>query len=484
MKKVTLGILVLLLSTIIFLLGFNYNSNNLEPKTYYQVYLDDELLGTIKSRKELENYIDKQGEYYKNKYGVKNVYAPNGLEIKKVLTYHDDLKKVRDIYKEIDKRKSFTIKGYQFTLKKDKKVQKIYVTEKNIFKKAMENTIKTFVGSENYEAYLNNSQPEITTTGRKIENVYLDQKISIKEVNASVKDKIYTDETDLSKYILYGSNPVSESYIIKPGDTIEKVAFTNEISVEEFMISNPEFTDKTNLLFPGQQVVIGTIEPQVDVVVKEYVVVDKESDYQTEIRYDENRVIGDDEVIQNGEKGLIRVSQEEKRVNGFISSVVPENKEVLKPAINQILVKGEKYVPTIGSTSNWAWPTTSGWTISTGYGYRIFGGTREFHQALDISGTGYNSPIYAVTNGVVSESTYRYPDGNYVCINHNNGYYTCYAHMQKRAVTVGQTVERGGIIGYVGSTGLSTGPHVHFEVWVGGRPWNGGRRINPWSMYQ
>ena len=130
------------------------------------------------------------------------------------------------------------------------------------------------------------------------------------------------------------------------------------------------------------------------------------------------------------------------------------------------------------------WPTNSGYTISSDYGYRVFGGKRESHFALDIAGTGYGSPIYAVTNGVVSESQYRYPDGNYVCINHNNGYYTCYAHMAKQNVVKGQVVARGDIIGYVGQSGLATGPHVHFEVWVGGTPWiKPATRINPWTMY-
>ena len=56
--------------------------------------------------------------------------------------------------------------------------------------------------------------------------------------------------------------------------------------------------------------------------------------------------------------------------------------------------------------------------------------------------------------------------------------------MSKRNVVVGQVVERGSIIGYVGSSGWSTGPHVHFEIWVGGRPWaKGATRINPWLMY-
>ena len=122
MKKITLLIIVILITGAMFILGFNYN-NNIEPNAYYQVYLDDKLLGTIKSKKKLEEYIDERGNYYKKKYNVDKVYAPNGLEIKKILTYHDEVSSVRDIYKKIEKEKSFTVKGYQFTIKKDKKIQ-------------------------------------------------------------------------------------------------------------------------------------------------------------------------------------------------------------------------------------------------------------------------------------------------------------------------------------------------------------------------
>ncbi len=483
MKKLILIIFILFITIITVYLSFGYRRDS-NPNTFYKVYLNGEVLGTIKSKSELEKYIDKKNVKYKKQYHTKKIYAPTGLKIRKVSTYDNKLISAETIYQKIAKKASFTISGYQFSIKKEDKTKVIYVTDKKIFKKSLEKTIKTFVGEDDYRAYKNKSQVEIDTTGKKIENVYISDNITIKKAKIPVTEKIYTDEEELSKFLLFGTTEDQSKYIVKEGDTIEEVAFNNQISTEEFLISNPNFTSSKNLLFPGQEVVIGFTDPQVSVVVDEYVVEDKEIKFQTDYQYDENRIQGDDQVIQTGENGLERVSQKIQITNGQITYVNTVEKEELKPSINQVIILGEKIIPSVGTTSNWQFPTNSGYTISSDYVYRInpVTGGRELHGAIDISGTGMGSPIYAATNGVVSESTSRTQDGNYVCINHNNGYYTCYAHMLKRNATVGQVVSRGQVIGYVGKSGYATGPHLHFEVWVGGRPWNGGRRINPWTM--
>jgi murein DD-endopeptidase MepM/ murein hydrolase activator NlpD len=483
MKKVKILILFFVLSISSLSVGFTFKTNKV-PNNYYQVYLDNKVLGVIKSKKKLEDYIDKRGDYYKKKYKVKKVYAPNGIEIKKLVTYNDKVLSVREVYKKIEKKKPFTIRGYKFEIKDGKKKNTIYTTRESIFKDSVTDTIKTFVGTDRYEKYKNKTQGKINTTGRIIENIYLDNDISIKSDNISVEEKIYTDKTSLTNYLLYGSNTNKKTYTIDTGDTIETVAFKNKVSTEEFLISNPSFNSANSLLFPGQQVVIEETNPQIKVVVEEHVVQDVKSSYKTEIKYNSSIVRGDEKVIQEGVDGLERVTQEEKRVNGTLVYVDPKSKQELTPSVSKIIEKGDKYVPTVGSKSNWAWPTNSGYTISSGYVYRInpVSGAREIHAAIDISGTGYGSPIYAATNGVVSESSYRYQDGNYVCINHNNGYYTCYAHMARKAVAAGQTVDRGQIIGYVGQSGWATGPHLHYEVWIG-KPWSGGHRINPQTMY-
>lgn len=113
------------------------------------------------------------------------------------------------------------------------------------------------------------------------------------------------------------------------------------------------------------------------------------------------------------------------------------------------------------------------YTMSSGYGYRrdpVYGSTR-FHEGLDFAApTG--TPVYATADGRVSEAGWASGYGNVVNIEHGYNYLTRYAHLSKITVTSGQEVKRGDKIGEVGSTGKSTGPHLHYEVRFKNEPQN------------
>ncbi len=108
--------------------------------------------------------------------------------------------------------------------------------------------------------------------------------------------------------------------------------------------------------------------------------------------------------------------------------------------------------------------------ISSYYGIRENpkGGDKEFHSGIDISSSP-GSPIMATADGIVSFSGWSGSNGNLIVLEHGHGFSTFYAHNRENAVKVGQRVKRGDIIGYVGSTGNSTGPHVHYEIWKDGK---------------
>jgi murein DD-endopeptidase MepM/ murein hydrolase activator NlpD len=118
------------------------------------------------------------------------------------------------------------------------------------------------------------------------------------------------------------------------------------------------------------------------------------------------------------------------------------------------------------------WPTTSN-LITSYFGYRVHPiyGTTRFHSGIDI-GAPYGAPIYAAESGRVILASYYDGYGNCIIIDHGDGVSTLYAHCSSIIVKVGQYVSKGQIIGYVGSTGNSTGPHLHFEVRINGNPVN------------
>ena len=115
------------------------------------------------------------------------------------------------------------------------------------------------------------------------------------------------------------------------------------------------------------------------------------------------------------------------------------------------------------------WPCPSSSRITSQYGYRILFGVRDFHTGVDI-GANMGSNIVAAESGTVILASYGWNGGygNYMIINHGNGVTTRYAHASALYVSPGQTVSKGQVIGAVGTTGNSTGPHLHFEVRING----------------
>ncbi|HYH00558.1 MAG TPA: M23 family metallopeptidase [Terriglobales bacterium] len=117
------------------------------------------------------------------------------------------------------------------------------------------------------------------------------------------------------------------------------------------------------------------------------------------------------------------------------------------------------------------WPVEG--RISSSFGSRLdpFTGEGAVHRGIDIS-TGYGHPVIAPADGVVSYADFMSGYGRLVVVEHGHGITTRYGHLSGFAVTDGQHVERGEVIGYVGLSGRSTGPHLHYEVWVRGTPVN------------
>lgn len=502
--KSYIPVFISLLLSVIIIVVFKVNSEVEDiklTKEVYNVYLDGKLLGTIKSEKELELYIDKEQKNLKKQYGVKKVYVPSGIDIKKTVTHKAKIMSVKKIYSKIKAKKGFNIKGYVVSIGDGKEEIKLNLLKKGLFDDAVNRVVKNFINTKDIKNYRENTQPEIKTTGSKIENIEIEQNITIKESFISTEDQIYSDVESLAKYLLFGTSDTNKEYIVKLGDTIETVSFNNKLSTDEFLIVNPEFTNSKNLLSVGQKVNIALISPVLKIAVEKHVIEDMDKPFETIEKEDPNMNAGETKVETEGVKGVQRVTEKIKTVNGDTQQVLIVKTDVIKEPVNKVVVKGTKKSysyfggeynggGTIVQTSGeWAWPTVSPYIVGSNYGYRW----GKLHAGIDIN-CGYGSPIYNAKAGTVVSTVSNCPGrgyygsrcgagyGNSVTVDVGGGIQVIYAHMGSVSVSTGQRVGRGQTIGTMGNSGSSTGTHLHFGIYYGA-PLRGGRSINPLTVY-
>lgn len=490
-KKNILSIFfAIVMSTFVLFLS---GGNNKIPMEVYRVYLKGKTIGYIDKKEALDDYIDKEQVQIKEKYNVEKVYAPNDLKVVKEVVYNQKTLSEAEIYSKIKEEAPFTINGYRILIKGTKLTDEaqgeittedviINVLSKEIFEEAIKEAIFVFVSESDYNNFVDGTQEEIKEVGTIIEDMYLKNKITIKETKLSTGDKIYTDSDELSKYLLFGTTEESKKYIVKEGDTIEDITFKNKMSINGFLIVNSQFTSEDNLLYAGQEVNVGDVNPKFVIMEENHVVEIQSKRFETKIEYDSSKTKGYEALKQDGADGQEKVYKKVQLANGNIESAVVTRREILKESIPRIIVRGNKVVSEVAIPGIWAYPIQHPNQISSGYGYRTFGGKTTFHEGIDFWGN-RGEPIWASNNGVVVESGNRWPDGKYVLINHNNGYYTLYAHMSEVYVKVDQVVEIKQQIGEMGRTGLATGVHLHFGLYDG-YPYRGGHHKNPLSLFR
>ncbi len=484
-KNIIFIIFGLLLSSIVFF--FDYKET-FEPKELYRVYLEGKTIGFIESKEKLEEYIDSGQQEIKEKYKVDKVYIPNDLDIIRETTYNEKISPEDTLYTTIKDNSYFTINGYVVKIKgvevsnedgKEQEEDKIlYILDKTLFEKSLQNTILAFTTESEYNNFINKTQPEIKETGKLIEDMYIKNDITIKQDKISTKSNILVTEEEISKYLLFGTKEEQDKYTVKDGDDIDTILDKNKLSLQEFLIANPQFNSVNNLLYKGQIINIGLIKPAIRFVEESHIVEVQTKKYDTKIEYDGDLLAGVEKVKQKGVNGADKVTTKIQMTNGDVTSAVIASTEEIKPAVTEIIIKGNKKAA-IGNLGVWFWPTNKPYIVMSTYGWRW----GKFHEGIDISGTGYGSPIYAANNGVVTVSRFDSYNGNYIIINHNNGYYSLYAHMASLNVSAGQVVSMGDKIGSMGSTGYAFGTHLHFSIYKGVPFANGTSSINPYSVY-
>ncbi len=277
---------------------------------------------------------------------------------------------------------------------------------------------------------------------------------------------------DRVKALIYEKEREARIVEVEKGDNLWLIARRYNMTVEELEMLNPDIDPEK--IFPGDKLVVKPFDPRFDVVVTLENTVVEPVPFDTEYRKDDALYRRQKIVVKPGVEGKQKVTYDIALLNGVESSIKVIDKEVLEEPVTRIVRTGTKRTVSRGGRRNYG--VVQGRRVSSGYGWRThpITGRRRFHDGVDIAAR-YGTGVYAYAEGKVTYAGWNGGYGRVVFIDHGNGLQTRYAHLSRIYVRVGERVETGEKIGAVGSSGRSTGPHLHFEVRQDGQtrnPWN------------
>jgi murein DD-endopeptidase MepM/ murein hydrolase activator NlpD len=257
---------------------------------------------------------------------------------------------------------------------------------------------------------------------------------------------------------------------------------TSDLSYVDVVMAATSFEDLVSRLsvvrdlIGGNNRLVGDYEAQRDSVAREKVAIaEKESGVHKAVAdlQQQSDQLAALQAAQAAQKAASLAMRQQKHTK---LAAVNSNLALLEQQENQMLAESSSLTGVIngasgggGGTGSLMWPVSGPVTSPFGWRMHPILHVRKFHTGIDI-GVGYGVPIHAADAGTVIYATWMSGYGNVIIIDHGGGISTLYAHQSSLAVGNGAHVSRGQVVGYVGSTGFSTGPHLHFEVRVNGNP--------------
>ena len=254
----------------------------------------------------------------------------------------------------------------------------------------------------------------------------------------------------------------SDVYEVVSGDTLSEIAIKTNIPMDKLIEMNDSLEDENSMIRPGDELVITVPRPKLAVVHQEQMYY--EEVYEAEVIYIDN-----DDWYTTETKTLQEPSAGHRKVVAVVTfendkkvseEIIKE--EVTYEAVPKIVERGTKIPPTYIKP-------ISGGRLSSGFGKRTAPkrGASTYHKGVDWA-TPTGTPVYASCGGTVTKAGWGSGYGYVVYITHPDGRQTRYAHLSKVLVSAGQTVSQGQKIALSGNTGVSTGPHLHFEILING----------------
>lgn len=256
---------------------------------------------------------------------------------------------------------------------------------------------------------------------------------------------------------------VPKEYTIVSGDTLSEIALKVNVPMDRIVEMNSDLLDSVNTpIHVGDKLIITVPEPELSVTRKETKYYEEIYDADTVYIENPDWFTNQQVIRQQPSAGFRKISVEENYVNDTVVERVILKQELIKEAVALVIERGMKVPPTYIKP-------ISGGKLSSGFGKRKApkAGASTYHQGVDWS-TPVGTSVVASCGGTVTKAGWASGYGYCVFVDHEDGKQTRYGHLSKVLVKVGQKVRQGERIALSGNTGVSTGPHLHFEIRVGG----------------
>lgn len=300
--------------------------------------------------------------------------------------------------------------------------------------------------------YVRELQSSVKGGKLEVRKVTIRQKVRLEERDNVPVEQVQDAVQVLAR--LAAGKEEEKVHVVKEGESPWTIASANGMSVDDLLAANPDVDPEH--LQPGQELRLNVPEQWISFESEEVLVVSERVPFATRREYDDKLEAGQQRVKQEGEYGEKTITYAIRRQDGRIVDRVKVKEEVTREPVDRVVVIGTKPVAGV-STGRFIWPLRG--RITSNYGPRW----GSVHTGIDIDGV-TGQAVRAADGGTVVSTGWDGAYGYAVQIRHEGGLYTFYAHLSRIAVRTGQGVAQGEVIGYVGSTGYSTGSHLHFEV--------------------